>query len=68
VRNADYKSTEGLAKSERSEDFGADRVLEHVGSPPGVGDEISTLALSMIDNHLELLGLAVPYQCQPLKY
>jgi hypothetical protein len=26
---------EGLAKSERSEVFGADRVLEHVGSPTG---------------------------------
>jgi hypothetical protein len=39
VRNADYKFTEGLAKSERSEDFGADRVLGHEGSPTDVGDE-----------------------------
>jgi hypothetical protein len=39
VRNADYKSMEGLAKSESSEDFGADRVLGHVGSPTDVGDE-----------------------------
>jgi hypothetical protein len=39
VRNTDYKSTEGLAKSERSEDFGADRVLGHMGAPTDVGDE-----------------------------
>ncbi len=39
MRNADYKSTEGLAKSERSEDLGADRVLGHEGSPTDVGDE-----------------------------
>jgi hypothetical protein len=30
---------EGLAKSESIEDFGADRVLGHVGSPTDVGDE-----------------------------
>jgi hypothetical protein len=30
---------EGLAKSESSEDFGADRVLRHVGLATGVGDE-----------------------------
>ncbi len=30
---------EGLAKSESNEDFGADRVLGHVGSPTDVGDE-----------------------------
>jgi hypothetical protein len=30
---------EGLAKSESSEDFGADRVLGHLGSPTDVGDE-----------------------------
>ncbi len=39
MRNAKYKSMEGLAKSESSEDFGADRVLGHVGSPTDVGDE-----------------------------
>jgi hypothetical protein len=39
VRNADYKSTEGLAKSEFSKDCGADRVLGHAGSPTDVGDE-----------------------------
>ena len=39
MRNADYKSMEGLAKSESSKDFGADRVLGHVGSPTDVGDE-----------------------------
>jgi hypothetical protein len=39
VRNVDYKYTEGLAKSERSEDLGADRVLGHEGSPTDVGDE-----------------------------
>jgi hypothetical protein len=35
VRDAGVKSMDGLAKSERSEVFGADRVLEHVGSPTG---------------------------------
>jgi hypothetical protein len=39
VRNADYKSKNGLAKSERIEDFGADRVLGHVGLATDVGDE-----------------------------
>ncbi len=39
MRNADYKSMEGLAKSESSEDFGVDRVLGHVGSQTDVGDE-----------------------------
>ncbi len=39
MRNADFKSTAGLAKPERSEDLGADRVLGHEGSPTGVGDE-----------------------------
>jgi len=39
VRSADYKSTEGLAKPEQCEGFGADRVLGHEGSPTDVGDE-----------------------------
>ena len=39
MRNADYQSTEGLTKSERSKDSGADRVLGRVRSPTDVGDE-----------------------------
>jgi hypothetical protein len=39
VRDKGVKSREGLAKSERGEDFGADRVLGYVGSLTGISDE-----------------------------
>jgi hypothetical protein len=34
MRDADYKSTEGLVKSQRSKDFGADVGVGHVGLVP----------------------------------
>jgi hypothetical protein len=39
VRKADYKSTERLAKSEHNKNFGAGKMLGHVGFPTDVGDE-----------------------------